>query len=419
MIVLRLAIQSLRNRWLTALLTVLAIAVSVALLVGVEKVRTGARASFANTISGTDLILGARSGDIQLLLYSVFRIGNATNNMSWKSYQQIRTHPDVAWAVPLSLGDSHRGFRVLGTTRDYFKHYKYRRDQGLELKTGAVFDDLYDAVIGADVAQSLGYKVGDRIVIAHGVGEIGTRDHADKPFRVTGILVKTGTPVDRTVHVSLEAIQAIHIDWQSGVRLPGQGISAEDARKRNLQPRAITAAMVGLKSRIATFAFQRYVNQYRAEALSAVLPGVALHEMWSMVGTAEAALRIVSGMVVVTALLGMVTMIVSTLNERRREIAILRSVGATPSVIFGLLVAEAGVLTILGTAIGTAGVYGALLVLRPVIDSVYGLYIEIGAPGQSELTALAIIIFGGLLAGAFPAWRAYRQSLADGMMVRT
>ena len=130
MIVLRLALQSLRNRWLTALLTVLAIAVSIMLLLGVEKVRTGARQSFADTISGTDLIVGARSGSIQLLLYSVFRIGNATNNITWASYQDIAARPEIAWIVPLSLGDSHRGFRVLGTTPDYFAHYRYRQTHG-------------------------------------------------------------------------------------------------------------------------------------------------------------------------------------------------------------------------------------------------------------------------------------------------
>lgn len=419
MTVITLAMQSLKNRWVTALLTVLAIAVSVMLVLGVEKVRTGARASFANTISGTDLVIGARSGNIQLLLYAVFRIGNPTNNVTWKSYQDIKSRPDVAWSVPLSLGDSHRGFRVLGTTKPYFERYKYRRGQSLSLKEGNVFEDLYDAVIGADVAETLGYKVGEQIVIAHGVGAIKNRDHADKPFRVSGILRKTGTPVDRTVHVSLEAIEAIHIDWQGGIRLPGQRISAVAARKMNLQPRAITAALIGLKSRIATFKFQRYVNEYRAEPLSAVLPGVALYEMWSMVGTAETALQVVSAMVVVTALLGMMTMLVATLSERRREIAILRSLGATPTVIIGLLLAEAFALTIIGTAAGAAGLYGLLFILRPVIDSAYGLYIEIGVPSQTELLALAIIVGGGLLAGAFPAWRAYRQSLADGMMVRT
>jgi putative ABC transport system permease protein len=242
MIVLRLALQSLANRWLTALLTVLAIAVSVVLLLGVEKVRTGARQSFADTISGTDLIVGARSGSLQLLLYSVFRIGNATNNVTWTSYQDIAAMPDIAWTVPLSLGDSHRGFRVLGTTPDYFVHYKYRQTHGLEFSAGQPFSDLFDAVIGADVAEALHYKVGDPIVVAHGAGAISFVEHDDKPFRVVGILAKTGTPVDRTVHISLEAIEAIHVDWQSGARIPGQSVSAEEARKMDLRPKAITAS---------------------------------------------------------------------------------------------------------------------------------------------------------------------------------
>jgi hypothetical protein len=227
MIVPRIALQSLRNRALTASLTVLAIAFSVMLLLGVEKVRTGARQSFADTISGTDLIVGARSGAIQLLLYSVFRIGNATNNVTWKSYSDIAKRAEVEWIVPISLGDSHHGFRVLGTTPDYFAHYKYRHGQSLAFAEGKAFSDLFDAVIGADVAQALGYKVGDEIVVAHGVGSISFVEHKDKPFRVVGILAKTGTPVDRTVHVSLEAIEAIHVDWQNGMPMPGQSISAD------------------------------------------------------------------------------------------------------------------------------------------------------------------------------------------------
>ncbi|MDX1540865.1 MAG: ABC transporter permease, partial [Geminicoccaceae bacterium] len=127
----KIAWRSLLNRRLTALLTMLAIAISVMLVLGVEKVRNGARTSFANTIAGTDLIVGARAGDVQLLLYSVFRIGNATNNITWQSYQDIAARPEVAWIVPLSLGDSHKGFRVLGTTTDYFEHYRFRGDRGL------------------------------------------------------------------------------------------------------------------------------------------------------------------------------------------------------------------------------------------------------------------------------------------------
>jgi len=419
MIVLRLALQSLRNRWLTAALTVIAIAVSITLLLGVEKVRTGARQSFADTISGTDLIVGARSGAIQLLLYSVFRIGNATNNISWPSYQDIASHPDVAWAVPLSLGDSHRGFRVLGTTPAYFEHYRYRQAHGLRFRAGGPFSDLFDAAVGADVAAALGYKLGDRITLSHGLGSVSFIEHDDKPFRIAGILEKTGTPVDRTVHVSLEAIEAIHVDWQSGARIPGQSVSAEEVRAMKLEPKAVTAALVGLKSRLATFRVQRAINEYRAEPLSAILPGAALQELWALVATAETALKVVSAMVVATALLGMVTMILTTLNERRREMAILRSVGARPRTVLGLLVAEAGVLTLAGTGLGLLLLYAALLLVQPYVDTNYGLHLPIEPPKPGELATLGVILVAGCLAGLLPALRAYRLSLADGMTVRT
>jgi putative ABC transport system permease protein len=419
MIVPRLAIQSLQNRALTAFLTVLAIAFSVMLLLGVEKVRNGARQSFADTISGTDLIVGARSGNIQLLLYSVFRIGNATNNVSWKSYEEIAKRPEVAWIVPISLGDSHRGFRVLGTTPEYFDRYKYRHGQGLTFAEGGPFSDLFDAVIGADVARDLGYKVGDKIVIAHGLGSVSFIEHEDKPFRVAGILAKTGTPVDRTVHVSLGGIEAIHVDWQTGMPQPGETISADQVRQMDLTPKSITAALVGLKSKLATFQLQRAINEYRQEPLSAIMPGAALQELWALVGTAETALSVVSAMVVATALLGMVTMILTTLNERRREMAILRSVGARPTTILGLLATEAGLLTLAGVALGVVLLYAALALLRPWVDANYGLDIGLAMPSAREWMTLGLIVVAGFLAGLLPAMRAYRMSVADGMTVRT
>jgi putative ABC transport system permease protein len=419
MIVLRLAIQSLANRWVTALLTVASIAISVMLLLGVEKVRNGARQSFTDTISGTDLIVGARSGSIQLLLYSVFRIGSATNNITWSSYQDIAKQPEVAWSVPLSLGDSHRGFRVLGTTPDYFKHYRYRRTNALQFTQGKPFADLFDTVVGADVASALGYKLGDKIVIAHGLGSVSFVEHDDKPFRIAGILRKTGTPVDRTVHVSLEAIEAIHIDWQSGARVPGQTVTADDVRQMDLKPQAITSALIGLKSRLATFRLQRAINEYPREPLSAILPGVALQELWDLVGVAETALTAVSIMVVATALIGMVVMILTTLNERRREMAILRSVGARPRTVLGLLSAEAGLLTLAGVVLGAAMLYVAIVIAQPIVDRLYGLHLTISGPTWGELQMLGAIVLAGFLAGLLPALRAYRLSVADGMTVRT
>lgn len=419
MYLLRLAIQSLANRRFSALLTVIAIALSVTLLLAVERVRTEAYSSFASTVSGTDLIVGARSGSVQLLLYSVFRIGNATNNIRWDSYQQISAQPQVKWAIPLSLGDSHRGFRVLGTSQAYFDHYRFGRDRSLSFSQGQPFSDLYDAVLGADVARELGYELGTDMVLAHGAGAVSFVKHADKPFRVVGILARTGTPVDRTIHVSLQGIEALHVDWQQGMPARGAGhVSAEQARALDLTPQAITAAMLGLNRRIDTFALQRQINEFSGEPLLAILPGVALQELWSLLSVAEKALLLVSVFVVLTGLVGMLTAILSGLNERRREMAVLRSVGARPMHIFSLLLLEAVSLTIAGIALGLGLLYVGIAATRPWLEQQYGLFLPLGWPTDSELALLAGIVGASVLMGCIPAWRAYRQALLDGLSIR-
>ena len=416
--VLSLAWKSLLNRRGTALLTVLSIALSVALLVGVERLRTETRASFANTISGTDLIVGARTGPVQLLLYAVFRIGHATNNISWESYRDIADHPRVAWAIPISLGDSHRGYPVLGTTPAYFEHYRHGRGRALVVSEGAPFSDLYDAVLGSEVAKALGYGLGDSVVIAHGASDVAFARHDDHPFRVVGILAPTGTPVDRTVHVSLEGIEAIHLGWDGGAPLPGRVVDADEARAMDLAPKAITAALVGLTSRISTFQVQRFVNDYRAEPLMAILPGVALAELWGLIAVGEQALLLVSGFVVVVGLFGLLTALLTSLGERRREMAILRSVGARPAHVFALILGEALALTLLGILVGLCLLYGSLLLAQPLILSAMGIFVAVGTLSPHEMMLLVLVLAAGFLVGLIPGYRAYRLSLADGLSIR-
>ena len=415
MILLRLALQSLVNRWVTAGITVFAIALSVSLFLGVEKIRTGAWASFANTISDTDLIVGARSGSVQLLLYSVFRIGTATNNISWESYTALAERPEVAWIVPLSLGDSHRGFRVMGTSTAYFTHYKYRGGQSLAFAAGKPFHNLFDTVIGRDVADALGYELGDPVVISHGVASFS--DHDDKPFRIAGILKKTGTPVDRTVLISLKGIEAVHVDWHDGSHSE-HATTAETIQRMNLEPKAITAAMLGVTSKRQIIGLQRRINTDPGEPMLAILPGVALQELWQIVGVGETALLGISGMVVATALLGMTAMIFASLNERRREMAILRAVGAGPWIISGLLTLEAVMMALFGAVLGSALLYLGLTVARSYIDAAFGLYIPIESPTAREILLLLAVVVAGAAAGLLPAARAYRLSLADGMSVK-
>lgn len=411
-----LAVKSLRNRRQTALLTVLSIAVSVCLLLGVEKVRHEVRAQFLNTVSGTDLVVGARSGSINLLLYTVFRIGDATNNISWNSYQEFATHPQVGWSIPLSLGDSHRGYRVLGTSNAYFEHLRYGGGHSLRLQEGRVFTELYDVVLGAEVARQLNYQLGDQIIVAHGGGQVSFVHHDDQPFTVVGILAPTGTPVDRTLHVSLEAIEAIHVGWHSG--MPSRRVSAEQLAKMDLTPKTITGFMVGLKSKVATFQLQRQINEYRREPLSAIMPGVALQQLWSLIGVAEKALLVVSVLVVVSGLIGMMTNLLSSLNERRREMAILRSIGARPWQIAALLMSESLALTFAGLILGLALLYGGLLAAQPWIASQFGFYLSLGLPGPGDWLLMGAVLLAGLLAGLVPAAKAYRQSLVDGLTPR-
>ena len=416
-VITHLALKSVLNRKATAILTILTVAVSVILLLGVERVRTEAKSSFANTISGTDLIVGGRSGQVNLLLYSVFRIGNATNNIDWKSYQEFSQHNAVKWAIPISLGDSHKGFRVMGTNHSYFENYRYGSKQPLTFQEGKEFNQLFDVVIGADVAKKLDYKIGDHIILAHGISDVAFSRHDNLPFTIVGILAPTGTPVDKTVHVSLEAIEAIHVGWESGANL-GHTPNAEALKQRDFQPKQITAMMVGLKSKIQTFALQREINTYRQEPLSAIMPGIALHELWGMMAVAEQALLIVSGFVVVAGLLGMLSSLLTSLQERRREMAILRAMGARPRHVFGLLISEASALTFLGITLGVAVLFALIAVVAPIVQQSYGINISISAITPHEWKLLMLVQVAGIIIGFIPAFRAYRQSLSDGMTIR-
>ncbi|TOI53085.1 ABC transporter permease [Vibrio parahaemolyticus] len=415
--VIKLAWKSLMNRKATAVLTIMTVAISVILLLGVERIRTQAKDSFANTISGTDLIVGGRSGQVNLLLYSVFRIGNATNNIDWKSYQEFSQHRAVDWAIPISLGDSHKGFRVMGTNHSYFEHYKYGSMQPLTFSKGKEFNGLFETVLGSDVAKQLGYQIGSEIIIAHGISDVGFSRHDKLPFKVVGILAPTGTPVDKTVHVSLEAIEAIHVGWESGARL-GPTPDAKVLQERDFQPKQITAMLVGLKSRIQTFALQRQINNYPKEPLSAIMPGVALHELWGMMSVAEQALMAVSGFVVIAGLLGMLSSLLTSLQERRREMAILRAMGARPRHVFSLLISEASLLTAAGIVTGVLGLYAILALLQPLIQQHYGINLTLSTLSAYEWMLLSFVQCAGIVIGFIPAFRAYRQSLSDGMTIR-
>lgn len=412
--------KSLWNRRLTSVLTIFSIALSVLLLLGIERVRLGARESFSNTISQTDLIVGAKGGTLQLLLYSVFRLGSATANISFESYEKLRSHPAVKWVIPYSLGDSHRGFRVVGTNEDFYANYRYRQDRTVTFAEGQAPMQVFDIALGSEVAKALGYKLGDSVAVAHGVTEgPAIISHDDKPFKVVGILNKTGTPIDRSLYMTLEGLEAIHMDWKDGAPpRRGDETPAQSIRKEDVKIGQITAALVRTKNRFETLYLQREINTYADEPLMAIIPGVALSELWSVVSYAEDGLRIVSWSVLVVGLLAMLIALYTSLQERRREMAILRSVGAGLSAIALLLVAEAFLLTILGAIVGVGLTYVVLIATQPLIESTFGMLIPIQPLSAVEWAFVGVILVSGFLIGVVPAVKAYRNSLADGLAVR-
>lgn len=448
--ILRLAFTSLRHRLLTTMLTVASIALSVTLLVGIENVRAGVRDSFAGTIRGVDLIVGARGGTLQVLLSAVFGIGSPSGSVKLSTMQRWQAHPAVKWVVPYSLGDSHRGFRVVGTTPEFYQRYRFRKDGRIVFAAGRAAVAGTEVVIGSDVAKKLGYVIGTPVVVVHGLRDIGTSSHEGHPFRVVGVLERTFTPIDRSVYVTLGGIEAMHEEPVAAIApmavapmavapppgtpmvMPGAE-QAEQAEERVLPPTRdtavatpehdhgddqITSFFVGTKNRFEALMLQREMNTDLVEPLTAVIPGVALGELWQNIGSAEVGLRVIAIFAVAIGLTGMLVALYSSLEARRREMAILRAVGAGPRMIISLLVIESSVLALLGCIIGVATVYAGLALAQGPIEQRFGLHLALHPLRATEWTYLAVVLAAGVLIGFVPAWKAYRTSLVDGLSPR-
>lgn len=422
-----LAIRSAWNRRFTLGLTLIVITFSIAMMLAIERLRIEVKESFAQSISGTDLIVGPRTNPLQLILYSVFHIGQANNNMSWDSALMLSKHPAVASTIPITLGDSHKNFPVIGTTINYFSDFEYGDHLPLTFKDGKPFNSLFDVVLGYEVAKKLNYKVGDKIILSHGEtsardehedGHESEHEHSDKPFIVSGILEKTGTPVDRALHINLEAVEAIHLNWQSGTQIPGINIPPEYVKKFNLTPKQVSAVLVKLKSRTGVFMMQRFINEYKQEPLTAILPGIALDQLWKVLGSGERALLLVSLITVIVGFIGLIAVMLASLNERRRELAILRSVGAKPIDIFYLLVIESVLIVLIGALLAYLLLFLISWCAAPLLMTHYGLMVKPMSVNIAEIKLICAAVIAGILLSLLPAYQAYRLSLADGLIPR-
>ena len=439
------AYQSLLYRLSGVALAIAAVAISVFVLLSVEHVRNEARSSFASTVSNVDLIVGARTGEINLLLLSIFRIGNPTANISWESVEEISEQPNVEWVVPISLGDSHKNFRVVGTSAEFFDRYKYGQSKPLVFKSGERFTNTLDVVVGAHVATDLAYGLGDELVLSHGMADTSFTHHDQVTFAVSGVLATTGTPVDNALFVSLEAIEAIHADEDSEhhdahadhdehaeserhdehadhdehahqeaseqhdkAEEHGQHAANDHHHQHDHPPiGTVTAILVGLDSAAFTLQVQRWVNEFADEALLAILPGFALAQLWSLVGGVENVLRGISILVFISALFGLNAMMLASMRERKREIEILRSIGAPSRFIVALLIIESMLIVTVGIILAVTGLLCAIALANNLLASELGLALSLQIFYPSSMIALGLIYLTTLILSLVPAWKAY------------
>jgi len=431
---LHIAWASARSRRLTLGLMVMTVALTTALLVSTERLRHDLRTSFSKALSGTDLIVAARSDPVQVMLSVIFHMGRPTQNISRTRVEGLSALPQVEWIVPIALGDSYRGMPVVATSNDYFERIRTGDSRPLVFKAGRAFDSSkpstrHEVVIGATVAQRFNLRITDRITLAHGGGVIQDRSHEDQPFAVVGILQPTGTPIDRTLLISLEAFQALHAGWVAGAaprparaesKATGNSPAASEPEpgaptSALPRPRSYSGALVGLRTRSAVFAVQRAIERPHAEPLTAVLPGVALDQLWSLLGHGERILLLMIALVGLTALVGLVATTLTGLEARRRELAILRALGARPQTLFALVLIESSMIALLGIVAGAAVSATLLSVLAGPLHGSLGLVLD--GPGWTldQATLLLVVFCSVLAAGMVPALRAARMSLADGL----
>jgi len=387
------------------------------LFISVEKIRSGVKTSFAQTISGTDIIVGARSSSLNVLLNSIFHIGISENMIQYNTFTRFKNHPMVDWAVPLSFGDSYRGNRVIGTTQDFFRRYQYRNHKPLAFSQGREFSKITETVIGSAVAKEANLIPGSTIILSHGISENAVLTHDDNPFTVIGILEKTNTPVDHSVFVSLEAIEVIHKNWQSGAYVEnGEKVNIDNPNNYNISK--ISSFFLGCKSRLDVLTLQRETSQYIGEPLSVAIPGMALAELWQTLKIVEKALFSIGILAGLVSLLSMLIAVLTSLQQRRREIAILRALGVGPRKLFWLMTLESGFLSAFGLLLGFVLSYGLLFLLQEPIEMLTGIEIVITFPGTTELLYGVALLSIGFGVGFLPGALAYRMTLRDGLSMR-
>jgi putative ABC transport system permease protein len=405
--------RSLRQHALSSAITVVSVGLAAGLTMAVFAINNQTYEAFTGGQVGFDAVLGARGSQLQLVLNTVFHLEASAGNIPWSMYTQIAANPRVELAIPYAVGDNYKGYRLVGTTPDLFTKFRYRSGQGFEVEPGGRFfqSDTRDVVVGSYVARQLGLKVGQTINPYHGIQYAESQKHQDQ-FTIVGVLKTTNSPSDRVVWIPIDAVYRMsgHVLRGTGqIYRPTEGEEIPDENKE------VSAVMLKFKSAQTGFILDQQINRQGKVATLAWPVAKVMADLFDRIGWVSRILSMVAYLVMVVAAGSILASIYNTMNERRREFAILRALGARRGTVFSAIVLEAASITALGALVGYL-VYGGILAAAFVIvRDRTGVVLNAFRPDPAMwLVPLAMIALGSL-AGLVPAFKAYRTDVASNL----
>ncbi|MSR06879.1 MAG: ABC transporter permease [Gemmatimonadetes bacterium] len=404
-----MVLRSLRQHALSSVVTIISVGLATGLTMSVFAINHQTYNAFTGGEVGFDAVLGARGSQLQLVLNTVFHLETSPGNIPWSMYTDMATHPRVALAVPFAVGDSYRGYRIVGTSREMFTKFRYRSGQGFIVQPGGrVFEpDRHEAVVGNYVARKLGLATGATFKPTHGSSE-GGEAHAEE-YTVVGVMEQTNSPSDRVIWIPIEGVYRMsgHVLRGTGKEYrPQAGIPIPD------EDREVSAVMLKFTTPQAGFTLSTQINRQGKAATLAWPIGRVMAELFARIGWVTRILSMVAYLVVVVAVASVLASIYNTMNERRREFAILRALGARRVTVSGVIVLEATTITALGAMVGFL-VYGAILAAAIVaVREQTGVVLDAFRWDPALGLAPAGMIAAGALAGMAPAFKAYRTDVA-------
>ncbi len=437
MTTLSIVTKNLRKRLLATVLTTLSIALGAGLILSILTIQSETEKSFNQTSVGYDLILAAKGSQLQSTLNTLYHVETSTGIVPYALYEATLRDPRVEYAFPFYVGDSFRQYRVIGTSTDYLEQAAPRRGMAYTFRDGRNFEAVHEAVLGGLVADQTGMKVGDTFFFTHGVtmadGAAEEYVHEDHPVTIVGILDYTGTANDRVIFSAVQTTHSVHAPFQGTPEDHDHehDHAHDDDLEVAAKPENLDAVLVKFKSPASALQVAGMINYpvpanpviannlrrdplfpYR-EGIMAVSPAVQINALMNIIGNVDWVLRAIAVLVVIVALFGILVAIYNTMEERKRDIAIMRSLGASRGTILRIILLEAAFICFMGSFIGLLLGWAASAAVAPYLITSAGIFIEPFTFSLNHALVLMILIGLGIIAGTIPALKAYRTDVAS------